>query len=137
MTGKLQSIRIRKTKAREERYAPLLPQVKAAIQDYMDYRQDNLSALWLSEEGVPIKEGHSLGKDLAELFKRIGVKPKDRAHIFRRTFRIEAERQGVPRLHTMYSGGWKTVSVYDSYGEDEKKASVALPAFEKFQPKGV
>ena len=103
-------------KGAKERVLPFEPDAQKAVWRYLQNRSDSQAALWVTQIGTAMTYG-GVGSDLKRMFERAGLAEtmKDAVHIFRRTWAMNALRDGIPIKYVQLVGGWESVSVLEGY----------------------
>ncbi|MFQ6030631.1 MAG: tyrosine-type recombinase/integrase [Dehalococcoidia bacterium] len=118
-------VRIVYGKGQKQRLVAFVLEAQRVMLRYLHQRWDDLPVLWITEEGKPLGY-NGVGQDLKRLRKRAGVDVQDGYHILRRTFAVNAVKQGVPPPYVRAAGGWSTpymVDLYTSWMEQEYEAA--------------
>ena len=147
-------IRIRgaATKTKTAREVPLVPELEAAIRDYLDRRK--VDSIWLfpnlKDPSRPVSRGKVM-RSFFNLLQRYRLAPRDPSgrgyqihfHVFRKWYKTMLERAGVNRLlierwmgHTIGVQGVYFLPTPEDEERERQKAAEALRIFGKIeQPK--
>jgi integrase len=147
-------IRIRgaATKTKAAREVPLIPELEAAIKDYLNRRK--VDSIWLfpnlKDPSRPVSRGKVM-ESFFSLLQRYRLAPRDPSgrgyqihfHVFRKWYKTMLERAGVNRLliekwmgHTIGVQGVYFLPTPEDEAEAREKAAEALRIFGKIeQPK--
>ena len=101
-------------KGQKQRMAPFPQQAQRPMLRYLNFRDDDHKALWLTEERIPLMY-YGIYQDVRRIVDRAGVEAQDAVHIFRRTFGANAVEAGVPREFTQASAGWSDPRMLADY----------------------
>lgn len=116
-------------KGRKERYVEFPDQARRAVWRYLQFRQDDLPELWLTEERTPLQLA-GVRHALIRIYERAGLKVKDHFHIFRRTWAMRKIDEGVPQKYIMLIAGWEDPDTMDKYVR-AMDSEMALDAMKK------
>ncbi len=121
-------------KGSKERVVPFHREAQHAMWRYLTYRRDDHPCVWVTEERRPMGY-YGVQQDLHRIFERAGLRGKlqDAVHIFRRTWAVNALRQGMGLKFVQVIGGWESVQVLEGYVR-ALEADDALDAFKDFDP---
>lgn len=121
-------------KGSKERVVPFHREAQHAMWRYLTYRRDDHPCVWVTEERRPMGY-YGVQQDLHRIFARAGLRGqlKDAVHIFRRTWAVNALRQGMGLKFVQVIGGWESVQVLEGYVR-ALEADDALDAFKEFDP---
>ena len=147
-------IRIRgvATKTKAAREVPLIPELEAAIKDYLSRRK--VDSIWLfpnlKDPSRPVSRGKVM-RSFFNLLQRYQLAPRDPSgrgyqihfHVFRKWYKTMLERAGVNRLlierwmgHTIGVQGVYFLPTPEDEAQEREKAAEALRIFGKIeQPK--
>lgn len=103
-------------KGSKERVVPFHREAQHAVWRYLAYRRDDHPCVWVTEERRPMGY-YGVQQDLHRIFERAGLRGKlqDAVHIFRRTWAVNALRQGMGLKFVQVIGGWESVQVLEGY----------------------
>ncbi|MGD8228067.1 MAG: tyrosine-type recombinase/integrase [Desulfobacteraceae bacterium] len=101
-------------KGQKERYVEFPEAARRAVWRYLQFREDNMPDLWLTEERTRLL-APGVRHAMRRIYERAGVKIKDEFHIFRRTWAMRKIQEGVPLKYIMLVGGWEDTSTLDRY----------------------
>jgi len=144
-------IRIRgaATKTKTAREVPLVPELEAAIRDYLDRRK--VDSIWLfpnlKDPSRPVSRGKVM-RSFFNLLQRYRLAPRDPSgrgyqihfHVFRKWYKTMLERAGVNRLlierwmgHTIGVQGVYFLPTPEDEERERQKAAEALRIFGKIE----
>jgi len=144
-------IRIRgaATKTKAAREVPLVPELEAAIRDYLDRRK--VDSIWLfpnlKDPSRPVSRGKVM-RSFFNLLQRYRLAPRDPSgrgyqihfHVFRKWYKTMLERAGVNRLlierwmgHTIGVQGVYFLPTPEDEERERQKAAEALRIFGKIE----